>query len=64
MVASLLQAKLMDYVLGDTLNGVISVAAIPDIFEIGHLAGIIIIQLAAVGGMFKAGQLANEIVGA
>ena len=62
--ASLLQAKLMDYVLGDTLNGVISVAAIPDIFEIGHLAGIIIIQLAAVGGMFKAGQLANEIVGA
>ena len=62
--ASLLQAKLMDYVLGDTLNGVISVAAIPEIFEIGHLAGIIIIQLAAVGGMFKAGQLANEIVGA
>lgn len=62
--SSLLQSELMQYVLGDVLNGAVSVAAIPDIFEIGHLAGMIIIQLAAVGGMFKAGQLANEIVGA
>ena len=61
--ASLLQANLLDAVLGDVLNGAVSVSAIEEIFKAQNLACVIIIQLAAVGGMFKAGQLANEIVG-
>ena len=62
--ASLLQSNLLEAILGDVLNGAVSVAIIEQIFTPGNLACIIIIQLAAVGGMFKAGQLANEIVGA
>ena len=62
--ASLLQVNLMEYALDDVIDGTVSVAAIPDIFKIENLAAILIIQLAAVGGMFKAGQLANDIVGA
>lgn len=62
--ASLLQSNLLEAILGDVLNGAVSVAIIEQIFTPGNLACVIIIQLAAVGGMFKAGQLANEIVGA
>lgn len=62
--SSLLQSNLLGTILGDVLNGAVSVDIIPEVFEWGNLACIIIIQLAAVGGMFKAGQLAKEIVGA
>lgn len=62
--ASLLQSNLLGTILGDVLNGAVSVEVIDKIFTPGNLACIIIIQLAAVGGMFKAGQLANDIVGA
>ena len=51
--ASLMQVNMMEYAMGDVIDGVVSVAAIPDIFKIENLAAILIIQLAAVGGMFK-----------
>ena len=61
--SSLIQASVLSTQLKETMNGVLSVSVIDKIFSLSTLPVIIAIQVSAIGAMFKATQLANDIIG-
>lgn len=62
--ASKLQSALMVNILsGKPFEGKLTVDNMDSVLGIKHCVPIIVIQLAATGGIFKANQIANDIVG-
>lgn len=62
--AGKLQGSLMANVLDkDPFNGVLSVDNMSSAFNLSNCASLVVVQLASVGAMFKANQIANDIVG-